>query len=89
VLDVLALRQEIGNRLIYLLGNHEMPHIYSITLAKPLPLTSILISNYFGLRSLHATRSSITKVITSWWYRPCCRHSRKASIHKLSLSPGI
>ena len=34
VLDVLALRQEIGNRLIYLLGNHEMPHIYSITLAK-------------------------------------------------------
>jgi hypothetical protein len=34
VLDVLALRQEIGDHLIYLLGNHEMPHIYSITLAK-------------------------------------------------------
>ena len=34
VLDVLALRQEVGERLIYLLGNHEMPHIYSITLSK-------------------------------------------------------
>ncbi len=34
VLDVLALRREMGERLIYLLGNHEMPHIYSITLAK-------------------------------------------------------
>jgi hypothetical protein len=34
VLDVFALQQELGDRLIYLLGNHEMPHIYSITLAK-------------------------------------------------------
>lgn len=34
VLDVLALRREIGDQLIYLLGNHELPHIYSITLAK-------------------------------------------------------
>lgn len=34
VLDVLALRQELGKCLIYLLGNHELPHIYSITLAK-------------------------------------------------------
>jgi predicted phosphodiesterase len=31
VLDVFALQQELGDRLIYLLGNHEMPHIYSIT----------------------------------------------------------
>ena len=34
VLDILALRREMGERLIYLLGNHEMPHIYTITLAK-------------------------------------------------------
>jgi hypothetical protein len=34
VLDVLALQREVGDKLIYLLGNHEMPHIYSITLAK-------------------------------------------------------
>jgi hypothetical protein len=34
VLDVLALKEELGEHLIYLLGNHEMPHIYSITLVK-------------------------------------------------------
>lgn len=34
VLDVLALRQKLGDRLIYLLGNHEVPHIYSFTLQK-------------------------------------------------------
>jgi hypothetical protein len=34
VLDVLGLRQELGERLIYLLGNHEMPHLYGITLQK-------------------------------------------------------
>ena len=34
VLDVLALRKVVGRQFIYLLGNHEMPHIYSITLAK-------------------------------------------------------
>lgn len=34
VLDVLRLREAMGNRVIYLLGNHEIPHIYSITLRK-------------------------------------------------------
>jgi hypothetical protein len=34
VLDVLALRQKLGDRLVYLLGNHEMPHLYGITLQK-------------------------------------------------------
>jgi hypothetical protein len=34
VLDVLALRQALGDRLIYLLGNHEMPHLYGVTLQK-------------------------------------------------------
>ena len=34
VLDVLALQEELGNRLIYLLGNHEMPHLYGVTLQK-------------------------------------------------------
>lgn len=34
VLDVLQLQVELGNNLIYLLGNHEVPHLYSITLQK-------------------------------------------------------
>lgn len=34
VLDVLALRERLGERLIYLLGNHELPHLYGVTLAK-------------------------------------------------------
>lgn len=32
--DVLMLKEELGDDLIYLLGNHEMPHIYSTTLAR-------------------------------------------------------
>ncbi len=34
LLDVLALRPTLGERLIYLLGNHELPHIYGIILQK-------------------------------------------------------
>jgi len=34
LLDLLALREHLGQRLIYLLGNHELPHLYGITLAK-------------------------------------------------------
>ncbi|NKQ34324.1 MAG: hypothetical protein HF973_01770 [Chloroflexi bacterium] len=34
ILDILRLQEELGGRLIYLLGNHEIPHIYSITLSK-------------------------------------------------------
>ena len=35
VLDVIALQAELGaDRVLMLLGNHEMPHIYSVTLAK-------------------------------------------------------
>ena len=34
VLDVLALKAELGDHLICLLGNHELPHIYTITLQK-------------------------------------------------------
>ncbi len=34
ILDILRLQEELGDRLIYLLGNHEIPHIYSITLSK-------------------------------------------------------
>ncbi len=34
VLDLLALRSTLGNRLVYLLGNHELPHIYGIILQK-------------------------------------------------------
>jgi len=34
VLDVLRLREELGEHLIVLLGNHEMPHLYGVTLAK-------------------------------------------------------
>ena len=34
VLDLLVLRQELGERLIYLLGNHEIPHIYGFPLQK-------------------------------------------------------
>ena len=34
VLDVIRLKQEFGDRVIYVLGNHELPHIYSITLQK-------------------------------------------------------
>lgn len=33
-LDVLKLRESLGERLIYLLGNHEMPHLYGIMLSK-------------------------------------------------------
>ncbi|MCC6602341.1 MAG: metallophosphoesterase [Anaerolineae bacterium] len=34
VQDIMRLKQELGDSLIYLLGNHELPHIYSITLQK-------------------------------------------------------
>jgi hypothetical protein len=34
VLDVLSLKAKLGPSLIYLLGNHELPHIYNITLQK-------------------------------------------------------
>lgn len=34
VLDIIRLKQELGDNLIYVLGNHELPHIYSITLQK-------------------------------------------------------
>lgn len=34
VLDVLSLRHSYGDAIIYLCGNHEMPHIYNISLAK-------------------------------------------------------
>jgi hypothetical protein len=34
VLDLLTLRETLGERVIYLLGNHELPHLYGITLAK-------------------------------------------------------
>jgi hypothetical protein len=34
VLDILRLRQTYGNDIVYLCGNHELPHIYSISLAK-------------------------------------------------------
>ncbi len=34
VLDVLDLRASYGSAIIYLCGNHEMPHIYGISLAK-------------------------------------------------------
>jgi predicted phosphodiesterase len=34
VLDVLALQTTYGEAVIYLLGNHELPHLYSISLSK-------------------------------------------------------
>ncbi len=34
VLDLIQLREALGDRLILLLGNHELPHLYHITLAK-------------------------------------------------------
>ena len=34
VLDVIALQAQYGQAIIYLCGNHELPHIYSFTLSK-------------------------------------------------------
>jgi len=34
VLDIIRLKKELGDSLVYVLGNHELPHIYSITLQK-------------------------------------------------------
>jgi hypothetical protein len=34
LLDLIELRRVLGDRLIVLLGNHEMPHLYHVTLAK-------------------------------------------------------
>jgi hypothetical protein len=34
ILDVLRLKEELGDKLIYLMGNHEFPHRYTITLQK-------------------------------------------------------
>lgn len=34
VLDIIRLKKELGDSLITILGNHELPHIYSITLQK-------------------------------------------------------
>ncbi len=34
ILDIIHLKEELGDRLIYLMGNHEFPHRYTITLQK-------------------------------------------------------
>ena len=34
ILDVIRLKAELGDKLIYLMGNHEFPHRYTITLQK-------------------------------------------------------
>jgi hypothetical protein len=34
LLDLLAQRESLGERLVYLLGNHELPHLYGVTLAR-------------------------------------------------------
>lgn len=34
LLDLLVLREAFGERLIYLLGNHELPHLYGVILTK-------------------------------------------------------
>src|SRR5512136_249476 len=34
VLDLLHLRQALGRALVVLLGNHELPHLYGITISK-------------------------------------------------------
>jgi hypothetical protein len=34
VFDVISLRAEYGQAIVYLCGNHEMPHLYNISLAK-------------------------------------------------------
>lgn len=34
ILDVIRLKQSLGDRLIYLMGNHEFPHRYTMTLQK-------------------------------------------------------
>jgi hypothetical protein len=34
IFDLISLRTEYGQAVIYLCGNHEMPHLYSISLAK-------------------------------------------------------
>jgi hypothetical protein len=34
LLDLIELRDTLGDRLVVLLGNHEMPHLYHVTLAK-------------------------------------------------------
>lgn len=34
VLDLIALREELGPDLVVLLGNHEMPHLYAVVLSK-------------------------------------------------------
>ncbi len=34
VLDVLGLQESLGSQVIYLLGNHELPHIYGISLQR-------------------------------------------------------
>jgi hypothetical protein len=34
ILDVIKLQEQYGNRVVCLLGNHEMPHIYTTTLAR-------------------------------------------------------
>jgi hypothetical protein len=34
VLDLMALRQTLGPRLVILLGNHELPHLYAVVLSK-------------------------------------------------------
>ncbi len=34
ILDVLRLKRELGDHLIYLMGNHEFPHRYAITLQR-------------------------------------------------------
>jgi hypothetical protein len=34
ILDILALQEELGHSVVMLLGNHEMPHIYGVTLSK-------------------------------------------------------
>jgi hypothetical protein len=55
VRDILALEERLGDRLIYLLGNHELPHIYSFALAKGDQVLTSAFEQAMGKRSRRAS----------------------------------
>ena len=61
VLDVLKLQERFGEKIIYLLGNHELPHIYSITLQKGKQLYTPPFENALG-RNRHQVLSLFDKL---------------------------
>ncbi|MCA9943268.1 MAG: metallophosphoesterase [Anaerolineales bacterium] len=58
ILDIIELKKELGDSLVCVLGNHELPHIYSITLQKGMSCLRLVLSLLWAIIAKTLSRSS-------------------------------